>query len=152
MNHTSIERSIWIAASCERVWHAITDPAQVEQWFSPGTRWQLSALQVGGRLFVLNTETGAEMYIQVIEMIEPPQRLILYSAGQPPTEPENRTTYTLLEEHGGTRLTLVYIVYAEALNDTLDQYIALAGQGFTGVLENIKAHSEGSSLPFPQGF
>ncbi|KPV45879.1 hypothetical protein SE17_43925, partial [Kouleothrix aurantiaca] len=58
----AVERSIWIAAPRERVWRAVTDPAQMEHWFSPGTSWQMSALEVGGKLFTLNPETGAEQY------------------------------------------------------------------------------------------
>ena len=63
----AVERSIWIAAPRERVWRAITDPKQVEQWFSPGTPWRLSALEVGGRLSVYNPETDSDKYIQVID-------------------------------------------------------------------------------------
>jgi hypothetical protein len=56
----AVERSIWIAAPRQRVWSAITDPLQIEMWFSPGTSWKLTALEVGGRLFVPDPETGAD--------------------------------------------------------------------------------------------
>jgi hypothetical protein len=37
MRKMAIERSIWIAAPRERVWQAVTDPAQIVQWFAPCT-------------------------------------------------------------------------------------------------------------------
>ena len=37
MSKIVIERSIWIASPRERVWQAVTDPAQIAQWFAPGT-------------------------------------------------------------------------------------------------------------------
>src|SRR5215470_15116984 len=96
----AVERSIWIGAPRERVWHAITDPEQVEKWFSPGTAWKLSSLSVGGRLFVPNEETGAEMYTQVIERIDPPHKLVMRSKPEP-SETPYVTAYTLEEEQGG---------------------------------------------------
>ena len=35
-----VEQSVWIAASRERVWRAITDPEQLSQWWSPH-RWEI---------------------------------------------------------------------------------------------------------------
>ena len=68
----SVERSIWINAPRERVWRAVTDPKEVEQWFSPGTAWSLSALEVGGRLSVYDQSTDSHKYVQVIELLDPP--------------------------------------------------------------------------------
>ncbi|HEU5103014.1 MAG TPA: SRPBCC domain-containing protein [Roseiflexaceae bacterium] len=64
MEKLTVERSVWIDASRERVWQAVTDPKQIQQWYSPTTAWELSALEVGRRLFVCDPETGAEMYAQ----------------------------------------------------------------------------------------
>ena len=52
MENTALERSIWIAAPRERVWRAITDPAQTQQWFSPPTPWAMDKLDVGRCLLV----------------------------------------------------------------------------------------------------
>ncbi|HWQ12647.1 MAG TPA: SRPBCC domain-containing protein, partial [Roseiflexaceae bacterium] len=145
----AVERSIWIAAPRERVWRAITDPAQIEMWFSPGTSWQLSALEVGGRLFVRNPETGAEMYTQVIELIDPPHRFVTRSA---PPETAHVTTYRLQEERGGTRLTITHAGYelepAEMRWNNMEQNAF----GFGMMLENVWAYVEGRTLPYPGGF
>ena len=147
----AVERSIWIAAPRERVWHAITDPAQVEKWYSPGTSWRLSALEVGGRLFVPNEETGAEMYTQVIELLDPPQRLVLRSAPQPPATVEV-TVYSLQEEHGGTRLIITHSGYELVPEEMRWSAMEQNAFGFGMMLENVKAHIEGKSLPYPGGF
>jgi len=147
----SIERSIWIAAPRERVWRAISDPEQVEKWFSPGTRWGGTGLEVGGRMFVLNPETGAEMFAQVIEAVEPPYRLITRSLPEPP-DTVHVTTWRLEEENGGTRLMLTHSGYelepVEARANNMEQNAF----GFGMMMENLAAYIEGKTLPYPQGF
>jgi len=147
----AVERSIWIAAPRERVWHAITDPAQLEKWFSPGTPWRLSALEVGGRLFVPSPETGAELHIQVIELVDPPHRLVLQSVPEPPATVEV-TVYTLQEEHGGTRLIVTHSGYELVPEEMRWSAMEQNAFGFGMMLENVKAHIEGKSLPYPGGF
>jgi len=81
----AVERSIWVAKSRERVWKAITDPEQIQQWFSPATPWALSAFEVGGRLYVPDAETGAELYVQVIDVIDPPYQFVTHTLSEPLT-------------------------------------------------------------------
>lgn len=147
----SVERSIWIAASRERVWDAITDPAQMEQWFSPGTSWKLSALEEGGELFAPDPETGAHRYTQVIRRLVRPEQLILASTPEPP-ETSHVTDYLLSEENGGTRLTINSSGYEFAPEDTRGDSLEQNGAGYAMMLQNIKAHAEGAALPFPFGF
>ncbi len=148
MQKQAIERNVWIDAPRERVWQALVDPAQVELWFSPGTPWELSAQGVGGRLFVHDTETGGELYTQVIETYDPPDRLILHSEDEPPAV----TDYTLIDENGGTRLMLVYSGYGALPDDERQARIEQDSAGFELMLGNIKAVVEGAPLPNPQGF
>lgn len=147
----AVERSIWIAAPRERVWQAITDPAQIEKWFSPGTLWTLSALEVGGRLFVHDPETGAERYTQVIELVDPPQRLVMRSVPEPPGTPDV-TVYTLQAEQGGTRLTVTHSGYELAPEEARWSSMEQNSFGFGMMLENVQAYVEGKRLPYPQGF
>jgi uncharacterized protein YndB with AHSA1/START domain len=147
----SVERSIWIAASRERVWRAITDPEQIQEWFSPGTRWGGTGLEVGGRVFVLDPETGAEMYAQVIEAVEPPYRLITRSMPEPP-DIVHVTTWQLEEENGGTRLMLTYSGYELEPVEARANNVEQNAFGFGMMLENLAAYIEGKNLPYPQGF
>jgi uncharacterized protein YndB with AHSA1/START domain len=146
-----VERSIWIAAPRERVWHAITDPVQIEQWFSPGTPWTMSALEVGGRLFVPNAETGGEMYTQVIEVVDRPHRLVMRSMPEPP-EVTQVTTYALYEEQGGTRLTVTNSGYELMPEDMRWSSMEQNAFGFGMMLANVKAVVEGQELAYPGGF
>jgi uncharacterized protein YndB with AHSA1/START domain len=147
----SIERSIWIAAPRERVWQAITDPAQLEAWYSPGTPWRLTTLAVGGRLFVPEPDTGAEQHTQVIEAVEPPQLLKL-RAGPDPSGTSEGTIYSLREEQGGTRLTITNTGYESKPVDERWNAMEQNSAGFGMMLENVQAYIEGRSLPYPGGF
>ena len=147
----AVERSIWINAPRERVWQAITDPEQIEAWFSPGTPWRLSTLEVGGRLFVPNGETGAELYTQVIELVDPPHRLVLRSVPEPPATVEI-TDHRLQEEHDGTRLIITHSGYELVPEEMRWNVMEQNAFGFGMMLENLKAHIEGNGLPYPGGF
>jgi uncharacterized protein YndB with AHSA1/START domain len=147
----SIERSIWIAAPRERVWRAITDPEQIGKWFSPGTKWGGTGLEVGGRMFVLDPESGAEMYAQVVEAVEPPYRLVTSSMPEPP-ETVHVTTWQLEEENGGTRLVLTHSGYELEPVETRAINMEQNTFGFGMMLENLAASVEGKELPYPQGF
>jgi uncharacterized protein YndB with AHSA1/START domain len=147
----AVERSIWMAAPRERVWLAVTDPAQIEQWFSPGTSWTLTALEVGGRLFVPDQATGAEQYTQIITAVEPPHRLVMRTVPEPSGSVEV-TTYTLTEERDGTRLTIMNAGYALLPADARWDAMEQNSVGFGMMLENVRAVVEGRALPYPGGF
>jgi uncharacterized protein YndB with AHSA1/START domain len=146
-----VERSIWIAAPRERVWAAITDPVQVEQWFSPGTAWRLTALEVGGRFFVYDAEHDAELYTQVIEVIEPPARYVTRSAPTPPEQP-HVSDWTLVPENGGTRLTITYSGYELEPEAGRADMMEQTAFGFGMMLANVRAVVLGQPLPVPGGF
>jgi uncharacterized protein YndB with AHSA1/START domain len=147
----AIERSIWIAASRERVWRAITDPEQIEKWFSPGTQWRGTGLEVGGRIFVYNPETDTEMYTQVIEVVDPLHQLVTRSVPEPPETPQV-TIWTLKDENNGTRLTITHSGYELEAEDTRQSNMEQNAFGFGMMLENVAAVVEGKSLPVPGGF
>ncbi len=151
MEKIAVERSIWINAPRERVWRAITDPEQIEKWFSPGTQWRGTGLEVGGKLSVYNPETDTDMYTQVIEVVNPPHQLVTRSEPEPSDKP-HVTTWTLEEENGGTRLTLTYTGYELEPDDIRWKNMEENAFGFGMMMENLQAHIEGRSLPYPQGF
>jgi uncharacterized protein YndB with AHSA1/START domain len=148
----ALERSIWIAAPRERVWRAITDPKQLQQWYSPTTAWELSALEVGGRYFVYNSEMNTEMYVELIERVDPPHQLVTRSVPEPPDTVVKDKTYTLQEENGGTRLTVTLAGYEQEPSDTRWNNMEQDTFGFGMMLQNTKAYIEGQNLPYPGGF
>lgn len=147
----AVERSIWIDAPVERVWSAISDPAKIQQWFSPGTEWRGSGLHVGATLAVVDAETGNDTNVQVIDAVEPPHLLVTRTVVEPPQTPEV-TRWQLIDEKGGTRVWLTYSGYelmpAESRHDRMEQNAF----GFGMLLENLKAQVEGAELPYPWGF
>lgn len=147
-----LERSIWIAAPRERVWRAITDPAQFQQWYSPATPWTLSALEVGGRLSAYDSETNSEKYVEIIEVLDPPSRLGTRSLPETPDTITKNKLYTLTEEKDGTRLSIFLTGYEQEPDMSRGSKMEENAFGFGMVLQNIKAYLEGESLPFPWGF
>lgn len=147
----AVERSIWIAAPLERVWSAITDPMQLESWFSPGTSWKLTTLEVGGRLFTPDPETGDETNVQVIQLVDPPQRFVTHSLPASPGSSEV-TAYLLEEERGGTRLTITNSGYELLPDDERWSSMEQNAFGFGMMLENLRAYIESQDLPTPGGF
>jgi uncharacterized protein YndB with AHSA1/START domain len=151
METIAIERKIWINAPRERVWRALTDPEQIEQWFAPGTRFQSSGSGAGAKLYVEDPETGSEMFVQILEIVDPPARLVMRSQPEPPETPFI-TSYTLDEENGGTRLTLTYAGYEGLPEEIRQQLMDDNGLGFERMLSNLKAFVEDTPLPYPEGF
>ena len=146
-----VERSIWIAAPIERVWQAVVDPAQLEQWFSPGTAWESTGLEPGGRLFVRDQETGGELYAQVVERVDPPHELVMRAEAASDGAYE-ATGYRLQAEDGGTRLTITHRGYAQMPEDARWAALEQHSAGFGMMLANIRAYVEGRDLPQPGGF
>jgi hypothetical protein len=130
----------------------LVDPKKLQQWFSPTTPWQLSALEVGGRFYVENAETQAEMYVEVIEVLDPPHKLMTRCLPEAPDTAVKYKGYTLIEEEGGTRLLLTYAGYEAESDASRWGHMEENSAGFAMALQNIKAFAEEEPLPFPFGF
>jgi uncharacterized protein YndB with AHSA1/START domain len=139
MDEITIERSIWIAASLERVWQAITDPAEITQWFSPESPWELSALEVGGELNWHSGEDHIDRH--VILRVEAPQIFAYRWEPEPPDKPRT-STYLLQEEDGGTRLTIQESGFELLDEDDRKPQMDGAAKGYKRALEGLKAYIE----------
>ncbi|WP_345801361.1 SRPBCC domain-containing protein [Microbacterium sp. AZCO] len=107
----AVRRSIRIAASVEKVWEAVTEPAHISQWFGIAEFAGAGAGATGTLTF--------EGYGTIPVRVEAfdPFRSVTYrwgnddALGTPPAEvdPERSTafTFTLEPVDGGTRLTVV---------------------------------------------
>ena len=83
----------------ERVWRAITDPAELARWFIPTTKWEFQ--EGGGYRFHDDGMSGA------ITAIDAP-RFIRFSAGSASSQaPGSFFQYELTPVEGGTRLRFV---------------------------------------------
>jgi uncharacterized protein YndB with AHSA1/START domain len=147
----AIERSIWIRAPRERVWRAVTDPAEIAQWFSPGTEWRGTGLHVGGTMSIIDAATGADTHMQVIDIVDPPVQLVTRTLGEP-SAPTYITDWRLAEEDGGTRLSITHSGYETVAEAGPGDDMEQNAFGFGMMLANLKAQVEGEELPFPWGF
>ena len=100
MEQIKVERSIWIDAPRERVWQAITDPADLAQWLLPpalGADMKRDANDT-----ILVSMGGMEIPVAVLEEVEPPRHVRSYGL------PDHviSITYLLEEEKNGTRVTV----------------------------------------------
>ncbi len=105
----SIQRVLTFPLPIERVWSAITDPAEVRQWFGDQSEYDL---REGGEGFLRWGDTAIRMQVTVLD---PPHRFSYRWASGPESDlsvPFAKATqtlveYTLEEVPGGTQLTLI---------------------------------------------
>jgi uncharacterized protein YndB with AHSA1/START domain len=140
MHQLVVERSVWIAAPLERAWRAITEPAQLEQWYAPGSPWLIPTLRVGATVTFYNTDS--DILHATIEVVEPLRRLTLR------WEPIEHgavlvTSFVLEEEDGGTRATIVETGYEGLPPDLRQQWADSTSHGYAQSMEQLKGLLEG---------
>jgi uncharacterized protein YndB with AHSA1/START domain len=110
MTDITTSASIQIDAAIDRVWHALTTPAEIRRWFfgvETETDWR------AGSTIVHRGELQGRPYEDVgtIRTIEPPRLLVHTHWSEVsglPNEPEHQqvVTWSLEERDGGTVLTV----------------------------------------------
>jgi uncharacterized protein YndB with AHSA1/START domain len=134
----AVERSIWVAVSPERAWQAVTQAQQLEKWYAPTFAWEIPALEVGARVTFYNSPT--DILHATIEILDPPHRFQLRWEG----DPELVTTFTVIAENGGARVTIHETGYGAGDQAAADQ----VGEGYGMSMANLKAYLEGRQIPF----
>jgi uncharacterized protein YndB with AHSA1/START domain len=136
---------LYIKASPDEVWQAITDPATVARFFF-GQRRE-AVYEVGGRIRSWSPDGEQPWGDNVILECDPPRRLVhtwrsLYDP-ELAAESESRVTWEIEEQPGGfSKLTLVH--------DRLDASpkTAASVRGWSYILSNLKTVLEtGEALP-----
>jgi uncharacterized protein YndB with AHSA1/START domain len=143
LSQPEVRQRIWIDASPERVWKAITDLQQLEQWYAPGCRWDFPSAQVGETVNFYNTDT--DILKAVIETVDAPTLLRL-DWGPDAEYPafSQVTDYRLEPENGGTRITMSEVGYDVLLDDVRQERIDTGNTAYEGSLATLKALFEGS--------
>ena len=142
-----VERSVWIDAPIDRAWRAVTEPEQLTRWYATNYAWEIPALAVGATVKFHNSET--EILLATIEVLDPPHEFTL--RWQPDTTyPEMRvvTSFLLVQENGGTRMTLRESGFEAMPEAARQQWIDQISEGYLMTVENLKAHLEGRRLPY----
>jgi uncharacterized protein YndB with AHSA1/START domain len=148
MEKIAVERTIWINAPRERVWHAVTQPEHLNQWYATFYHWDIPTLNVGTTVKFYNKDNHADMQIATIEVVDPPRQFTV--RWQPDKEYPAMTlvtSFTLDEENGGTRATISESGYESLPAEVRQQWLDATGGGYTLSMENLKAYAEGKPVP-----
>jgi uncharacterized protein YndB with AHSA1/START domain len=144
METLAIERAVWINATRERVWRAITGPEQLKQWYAPGCPWEIPALQFGTMVKFYNTDT--DIQLAKIEALEPLHEFGLrwqLDEADPNTTLLN--TFRLEEENGGTRVNVTQAGYESLPEGLRQQQMDQDEEAYTAIVESLKTFVERSN-------
>jgi uncharacterized protein YndB with AHSA1/START domain len=130
-----IRRELTLQAPRDRVWRALTDPAELVRWFP--TRSAELDLRPGGALRLSWEHDGDEGFV---DEVEPGRRLLFRWRPQGSRRPHTRVTVTLDDAPGGaTTLVLVEDGFAALAADVREQTIIGNTQGWSEELEELRA-------------
>jgi uncharacterized protein YndB with AHSA1/START domain len=138
MPPTEFTSKISVAASPDKTWQAITDPAKVAEYHLAPLR--LIELTEGGRI-VYGTESTEMIVGKIVEAI--PGKLLVHkfrfadSLEGTKNDPETTVTYRIEKENDGAMLTLLHTGFPEE-NQT---YVNISG-GWPFILDGLKAAAE----------
>ncbi|MDR6554435.1 SRPBCC domain-containing protein [Paenibacillus qinlingensis] len=147
MEQFTVVKSIWIQASLERAWQAVTEGEQLTEWYSPGSPWDVAELSPGAEVYFHHVPNeyheGTEVVTlrATIEAVELQQRFALRWEFSVP-DYEMITTFLTAAEGDGTRVTITETGY-----ETQEQ-AKPTEEGYAMSLDNLKAYLEGHELPY----
>jgi uncharacterized protein YndB with AHSA1/START domain len=103
---SAIEKEILIEAPVEVVWHLLTEPDQIRQWFADEAEIELRVGGKGALAFI-----GHDSYQLQVEAVEPPRRFAFRWVRRPGLILRNDNSllveFSLEPENGSTRLRVV---------------------------------------------
>jgi uncharacterized protein YndB with AHSA1/START domain len=141
METLAIEQSILIHAALQRVWRAITDPAQLEQWYAPGCPWEIPALQPGETIKFHNTDT--DIQLATIEAVEPLREFTLRWQLDPMHPGLTLTNTFLLDpEDDDTRVTISQAGYESLPEGMRQEQMSMDEGAYTAIAESLKDYVE----------
>ena len=141
METLAIERRVLIHAPLERVWSAITEPAQLEQWYAPGCAWEIPALQPGATIKFHNTDT--DIQLATIEAVEPLREFTLRWQLDPMHPGLTLTnTFVLEPENDDTRVTISQAGYESLPEGIRQEQLSMDEGAYTAIAESLKNYLE----------
>jgi len=116
MSTTTINKSIFLAASRETVWEYLTDKDKLGQWFHPAAQ----NLTEGKPYQLLKDAADADSKIcwgDVVTAKKPSSLSYTFTIGGPMGDSMSTVNWTLEDAAGGTRVTMVHEGISEAAGD-----------------------------------
>jgi uncharacterized protein YndB with AHSA1/START domain len=140
----SIEKELFINASPQRVFKALTEKEDLERWFVQKAEIDL---RPGGTIRFEWAPDSVE--IGTILVIDPPYRLSFTWRAMEPSP--TTITFELTAENDGTRLRLIHTGIGEG--EDWDNYYSAVNGGWNGHLNNLTAWLETGTCepPGPKG-
>jgi uncharacterized protein YndB with AHSA1/START domain len=136
MPQDRIERELVLPVAIERVWEALTDPAQVSQWFDIHTEIDL---RPGGAAAFGWEKEGR--FLAVVEDVEPLRcfsyRWCLDRDTPVDAGPTTQVEFTLEEVAGGTRLSLVETGFDAIAEDVRDRHLSDNTKGWKESMDDL---------------
>jgi uncharacterized protein YndB with AHSA1/START domain len=136
----TIEREIVLPAPIDRVWTAITDPAEVSQWF--GTETRIDLRPGGAAIFGWPEESG--VFHAVVVEVDPPHRFSYrwaFNADTPvDAGPSTLVEFTLVEVAEGTKLRVVDSGFAAFPEELREGAVSGNAEGWTEELADLARH------------
>ncbi len=136
---SQIEKEILIEAPIDDVWHAVTEPEHIKQWFA-------SECELDGTEGRVSFESGQTYYLHV-EAFEPPHRFAyrwLHEKGTA-ARPDNSmlVEFTLQAEKGHTRLRVVEsgFEHVDWSDDTKAKYAEDHSQGWGILIARLREYA-----------
>jgi uncharacterized protein YndB with AHSA1/START domain len=107
MNPDTIERDLFLAQPVDRVWAALTEPAELTRWFPDAA--QLDVRPGGDGVFTFDVEGGTVDVKVRVEAVEPKRRFAFWWGNGPELGTGSATLveFTLEPADGGTKVHLL---------------------------------------------
>jgi len=135
----TIEKELFIRATPERVFRALTDKAELEAWF---VKEATVDLRVGGALRLFWDPTSVEgTFLEV----DPPHRVVFTWDERPQVAGITTSAFTLTAEGSGTRLHLVHSGFGSGA--AWDHLFDGVNSGWDEELQKLRTYLEEASLP-----
>ncbi len=130
----TIEKDLFIRATPERVFRALTDKADLEAWF---VKEATIDLRVGGALHLFwDPESVAGVFLAV----DPPHRVVFTWDERPAIAGITTSAFTLTAEGNGTRLHLIHSGFGDGA--TWDRLFNNINGGWESELQKLRAWLE----------
>lgn len=141
MEMLAVERSVLINSPIQRVWQAITDPAQLQEWYAPGCAWEIPALEAGATVKFHNTDTDVQL--ATIEVVEPRKELTLrwqLDPAHPGITLLN--SFRLEDTDSNTRVTVSQAGYEFLPDNIREEQLRQDADAYIAIVESLKHYLE----------
>lgn len=139
MAELEVTQTVQVSATPGRVWRALTDPAELIQWYAPGCRWDIPTLAVGAPVRFFDSETDIQH--ATISALVPERRLaLLWNPDASLPTSTLLTTYELHRTELGTVVSLRHSGYESVPVDQRTAWLGADRGAVPAILAALARH------------